>query len=779
MSCTFQDKWASDPIYKDWLQRIKEKPNFAFCKLCDKTIDLATMGHSALKSHTRGQKHKERILSLQAQGNLNSLITFSSNKTKELPKEAACTSTSSTAGNISNYITKPDTFTAEVWWCLNTIASNHSFHSNENVSFVFQKMFVDSEIAKGFTCGETKTMYKCIFGIAPYFKMLLERNILGEPYVSLFDESLNQELQKKQLDIFVRHWEDNKVLSRYYTSDFLGHACAVDLVGTFESKVEQTLGLTNIVQLSMDGPNVNWSAFDKLETKIEKEYNTKLINIGSCGLHTVHNAVRAGVSATHWDVSNQLSAMHTLFDNVPARREDYEEVTKSDVYPLPFCSHRWVENVKVIERALHVLPNMKVYVEAVDKKKVKHPGTKSYDTIKRMLKDPFIKAKLTFIMSVGKQVESFLVEYQTDKPMIPFLAQDLAELVRNCMDRFVKTSVMEEANTIQKLSHVDVSKKDILKNYKNVDIGFVAQSELKSIVIGKKASELEVMEFKQECIGFLDKLVTKINEKSPISYSLVRSLSCLNPVVISEGEEKSLDKFRRVLNALCSFKRVKLDECDKILSEFKKFVGVVKHNSKFKDFNKSNDRVDVLFYEHMNDVTEYKNVWCILHYLLLLSHGQASVERGFSINKEVSEQNMSEETLVAKRCIKDHIKSIGGLQCVTVTKELLQYAKTARQSYHNHLEQSKVEKERRKKGEKRKEIQEELKILRKKAKCLEECVCLLNADAEKAADKAEHLQSIPHITQSNSLRKKAREKDSELADVKKVIDAQAQLLSNL
>lgn len=203
------------------------------------------------------------------------------------------------------------------------------------------------------------------------------------------------------------------------------------------------------------------------------------------------------------------------------------------------------------------------------------------------------------------------------------------------------------------------------------------------------------MEFKQECIGFLDKLVTKINEKSPISYSLIRSLSCLNSVVISEGEENTLDKFRRVLNALCNFKRVKLDECDKILSEFKKFVGVVKHNSKFKDFSKSTDIVDVLFYEHMNDVTDYKNVWCTVHYILLLSHGQANVERGFSINKEVSEQSMSEETLAAKMCIKDHIKSIGDLKCVTVTKELLQYAKTARQSYHNHSEQSRVEKERR------------------------------------------------------------------------------------
>ena len=59
-----------------------------------------------------------------------------------------------------------------------------------------------------------------------------------------------------------------------------------------------------------------------------------------------------------------------------------------------------------------------------------------------------------------------------------------------------------------------------------------------------------------------------------------------------------------------------------------------------------------MFYEEMHDQCAYKNVWCIVHTLLLLSHGQASVERGFSVNKEVNEQNLSKESLVAKRCIR-------------------------------------------------------------------------------------------------------------------------------
>ena len=37
--------------------------------------------------------------------------------------------------------------------------------------------------------------------------------------------------------------------------------------------------------------------------------------------------------------------------------------------------------------------------------------------------------------------------------------------------------------------------------------------------------------------------------------------------------------------------------------------------------------------------------------LLLLSHGQASVERGFSVNKEVMVQNLAEQSLISQRII--------------------------------------------------------------------------------------------------------------------------------
>ena len=45
----------------------------------------------------------------------------------------------------------------------------------------------------------------------------------------------------------------------------------------------------------------------------------------------------------------------------------------------------------------------------------------------------------------------------------------------------------------------------------------------------------------------------------------------------------------------------------------------------------------------------------VVKIILTLSHGQASVERGFSINKLLVKVNMKEEAIVAKKIIRDYM----------------------------------------------------------------------------------------------------------------------------
>ena len=58
-------------------------------------------------------------------------------------------------------------------------------------------------------------------------------------FVISFDESFNEELKKKQMDLIVRYFKNGKVESRYLCSGFLGHRTAEDLKRTFEECIEK------------------------------------------------------------------------------------------------------------------------------------------------------------------------------------------------------------------------------------------------------------------------------------------------------------------------------------------------------------------------------------------------------------------------------------------------------------------------------------------------------------------------------------------------------------
>jgi hypothetical protein len=75
--------------------------------------------------------------------------------------------------------------------------------------------------------------------------------------------------------------------------------------------------------------------------------------------------------------------------------------------------------------------------------------------------------------------------------------------------------------------------------------------------------------------------------------------------------------------------------------------------------------------------------------LLIISDGQASVERGFSCNKEILIENMHEKSLVAQRHISDYLTEIGGWVNFTITPRCVQYVSLARASYRAYLAEQK------------------------------------------------------------------------------------------
>ena len=98
-------------------------------------------------------------------------------------------------------------------------------------------------------------------------------------------------------------------------------------------------------------------------------------------------------------------------------------------------------------------------------------------------------------------------------------------------------------------------------------------------------------------------------------------------------------------------------------------------------------------------MADLKELWKVVKLLLALSHGQATVERGFS-NKEVMVENLAQHSLAAQRVICDHVRSEGGVLNVFSSKELLLSTASGRQTYHTALD----EKRRENKGIRKEEI---------------------------------------------------------------------------
>jgi hypothetical protein len=200
--CKFNDKWLEKDEY-DWLRSVPGSAYDARCTMCKKTFKLGTMGIRAVESHVQSQKHKA-YSKARLQPTITSFCSTASNDVIDNASVAI--------GNPQPVTSMPSdraicgstpTLRAEVIWVMRTVTSHHSCRSN--------------------------------VGLAPYIKKELVNEVQKcGAFVVMFDETLNQTTKTKQMDLHVLYWLNDHVQSRFYGSQFMGHATAQDLLQHFK-----------------------------------------------------------------------------------------------------------------------------------------------------------------------------------------------------------------------------------------------------------------------------------------------------------------------------------------------------------------------------------------------------------------------------------------------------------------------------------------------------------------------------------------------------------------
>ena len=198
----------------------------------------------------------------------------------------------------------------------------------------------------------------------------------------------------------------------------------------------------------------------------------------------------------------------------------------------------------------------------------------------------------------------------------------------------------------------------------------------------------------------------------------------LNPLKMSENSRMCVDQFSRCLEVMRSAGRTRADKCDKTIAEYELYLEEKKEA--IADYN--GKRLDQFFCLHLSSTRACENLWVVVKKVLLLSHGQASVERGFSsVNKNLS-VNMEAKSIISRRIIVDHVRSVGGVANVKIDKEFLRYVRGARLRYEHHLESEKKKQEESVETRKRKLAEEEINQLQIKKKRIEtSCKQLLDS----------------------------------------------------
>lgn len=664
------------------------------------------MGRSAVKSHHDSTGHKKKLTDAAESKKTVSILQWahapseSENPSSDVKKsDAPSTSADVDLDRSQTLITVPcqtklktqgwDVTKAEIIWALDTVKKHRSYHSSDDQKEIFCEMFPDSEVARQFTMSEDKLAYVIAFGLAPAFeKELLVRLQSVKEFALSFDEAHNKTIQKKQLDLCVRYFDETTctVTTEYVTSIFLRRSRSQNILSAVK-EAAKGLDMSKLLQISMDGPNVNHAFHRRFCEEFKDSFERELFQTGVCSLHVVSGALQHGHKEVKWNLDGILRAMFRIWKDSPARRADFVEINDSEIFPLQFCSTRWIENVKCVQRALHVFENVKTYCQEVKPK----PDIVSFTTVEKAMQDDWTRTRLEFFKAVASDFEPFLRQFQTEKPMFPFLFSSLCEILCNCLRRFVSENFMNEINgEFSRLTKTSIQRdSDNLKRTTETDIGFGSKRSLP-----RKYHPSQKLDFFAECQRFLIGIASKMIERLPLNLRMVRGASALSPLTILKKSEKICEKrFDIVLEQMLDAKQLTTSQADAAKHEYSQFIRSSATLKRLQSFDIDNDRLDRLFVEIVMNDKMLQNLWLVTRKVLVLFHGQGAIERGFSINKDTETQNMKERTVVAQRVVYNAIERYGSVLKVPITQDLVSSVRSSSMRRKLYLKDTKCEKE--------------------------------------------------------------------------------------
>jgi hypothetical protein len=161
------------------------------------------------------------------------------------------------------------------------------------------------------------------------------------------------------------------------------------------------------------------------------------------------------------------------------------------------------------------------------------------------------------------------------------------------MKRFVKKSILDDADSSAKLIKIDLSKKETRSTYTEVDVGVGATAALAAL----KLSDCEKMGFRMQCIDFLCAAAEKIVAKSPLKQQVVRAISRQVPSLILNSRNVAESRMNVMAQILYETGNITALIADNCKSQFSNLCvkACTTWKSKFSEFSRTTCRLDTFY----------------------------------------------------------------------------------------------------------------------------------------------------------------------------------------
>ena len=698
----FSEAWlsgkdANGDTVGDWCQKGKNEYH-GYCRYCLTNIKCDNGGRVQLLKHCSNKKHKD--LMKHAKDRTQVKLTFRDRKLDA----GAGTSSQTTLTSLTTL--NNATVEAEIFWLAKMACSNFSFRSSDTIGHLFQAMFPDSEIAKSFSLGHTKASYIIGEGMLPYFTEVFVNDLKKSdlPFSVHFDETTTSQV-KKQMDITLRYWSQKheEVWSLFYTSLFFGHADGETVAKAMYSKmVEDGLPVDQMATLVRDGPNVNKTIFRNMNKLIQEDHPqfTGLVDLGSCTIHTVHNAFNKGMEQHGREIDQLCVDLFSLLKYSAARREDFKaKQIEMDLEVVNFIQHtevRWLSIGPAVQRVLEQWDAICAFVSDLAKDPKKVPKSVNYKRLYSMLgtkENAVTRVSVEFLHNCISVFEQFLLLFQKSAPVIHILYDSLCGVLMKLMRQFIQTMVLE--NVVgSELTKVNCKDVKLQLSDKDLNLGSSTRKALKELSPDQQRKAFLGMR------AFFQATTSYLQDKLPLNNQLLKQLQCLNP------SRKKEEFTASAIASLSSVLQPNVNQTE-VVDEWKLF----QVDTELPEYN-AKERIEVFWnalfqLQSPSGDPRYKVLPCVLKSALILTQTNAESERSLSVNARIVAQDrasLSERTIVGLHIVKEAVRFFDPVSMqpehIPVDAKLKQAVRSANASYKERLQREK-ELERRTKNEKR------------------------------------------------------------------------------